>query len=72
MCAPVQLASHIRAPMLRSMNAAAETKPKPTLPGFKAQAAPMTKEEKIDNINEFFEELFKSIDYSILLIFMGK
>jgi hypothetical protein len=33
---------------------------------------PMTKEEKIDNINEFFEELFKSIDYSILLIFMGK
>lgn len=33
---------------------------------------PMTKQEKIDNINEFFEELFKSIDYSILLIFMGK
>ena len=33
---------------------------------------PMTSEEKIDNINEFFEELFKSIDYSILLIFMGK
>jgi hypothetical protein len=33
---------------------------------------PMTREEKIDNINEFFEELFKSIDYSILLIFMGK
>ena len=33
---------------------------------------PMTREEKIDNINEFFEDLFKSIDYSILLIFMGK
>lgn len=32
---------------------------------------PMTNEEKIDNINEFFEELFNSIDYSILLIFMG-
>ena len=32
---------------------------------------PMTNAEKIDNINEFFEDLFKSIDYSILLIFMG-
>jgi hypothetical protein len=33
---------------------------------------PMTKEEKVDNINEFFEDLFKSIDYNILIIFMGE
>jgi hypothetical protein len=32
---------------------------------------PMNSEEKQDNLNEFFEELFKSIDYSILIIFMG-
>lgn len=32
---------------------------------------PMTSEEKLDNLNEFFEELFKSIDYSILIIFLG-
>lgn len=32
---------------------------------------PMNSEEKLDNLNEFFEELFKSIDYSILIIFMG-
>lgn len=33
--------------------------------------APLTAEEKIANTNEFFEELFDSIDYSLLLIFLG-
>ena len=33
--------------------------------------APLTPEEKIANTNEFFEELFDSIDYSLLLIFLG-
>jgi hypothetical protein len=32
---------------------------------------PMTKEDKLDNLNEFFEDLFKSIDYSLLFIFLG-
>lgn len=32
---------------------------------------PRTYEDKLDNLNEFFEELFKSIDYSLLLIFIG-
>ncbi len=32
---------------------------------------PMTKEDKIDNLNEFFDALFMSIDYSLLLIFLG-
>lgn len=33
---------------------------------------PMTKEDKLENLNLFFEELFNSIDYTILLIFMGE
>jgi hypothetical protein len=41
-----------------------DTDAKDTLP-------PMNAEEKQDNLNQFFEELFKSIDYSILIIFMG-
>ena len=32
---------------------------------------PFTSEDRVDNINEFFEELFNSIDYSLLLIFLG-
>jgi hypothetical protein len=32
---------------------------------------PYTHEDKIDNLNEFFEDLFHSIDYSLLLIFLG-
>lgn len=32
---------------------------------------PITQEEKIENLNEFFEELFNSIDYNILIIFIG-
>eukprot|EP00607_Mallomonas_marina_P009506 CAMPEP_0182419086 /NCGR_PEP_ID=MMETSP1167-20130531/3486_1 /TAXON_ID=2988 /ORGANISM="Mallomonas Sp, Strain CCMP3275" /LENGTH=502 /DNA_ID=CAMNT_0024593705 /DNA_START=485 /DNA_END=1993 /DNA_ORIENTATION=+ len=32
---------------------------------------PLTAEEKIANTNDFFEELFDSIDYSLLLIFLG-
>lgn len=32
---------------------------------------PMTHEDKLDSLNEFFEELFKSIDYSLLFIFLG-
>lgn len=32
---------------------------------------PMTKEDRMDNLNEFFEALFGAIDYSILIIFLG-
>lgn len=32
---------------------------------------PYTREDRIDNLNEFFDDLFKSIDYSLLLIFLG-
>lgn len=32
---------------------------------------PFTEEDKVDSRNEFFEELFKSIDYSLLIIFLG-
>ena len=32
---------------------------------------PMTKEDRMDNLNEFFEALFNAIDYSILIIFLG-
>jgi Na+/H+ antiporter NhaD/arsenite permease-like protein len=32
---------------------------------------PLTAQDKLDDLNEFFEELFNSIDYSILLIFLG-
>lgn len=31
----------------------------------------MTSEEKIENTQEFFENLFNSIDYNLLLIFLG-
>lgn len=34
-------------------------------------SAPLTAQEKVQNTNEFFEELFNSIDYSLLLIFLG-
>lgn len=34
-------------------------------------SVPLTAEEKALNTNEFFEELFSSIDYSLLLIFLG-
>lgn len=32
---------------------------------------PYYKEDHLDNLNDFFDELFKSIDYSLLLIFLG-
>ena len=32
---------------------------------------PLTAEEKVENTNAFFEELFDSIDYGLLLIFLG-
>ena len=32
---------------------------------------PLTREEKMENMNEFFEDMFASIDYSLLLIFLG-
>ena len=32
---------------------------------------PLTREDKIDNLNQFFEALFNSIDYSLLIIFLG-
>ena len=31
----------------------------------------MTREEKIENTNQFFEEMFDSIDYNLLIIFLG-
>lgn len=34
-------------------------------------STPLTAAEKAINTNEFFEELFNSIDYSLLLIFLG-
>ena len=34
-------------------------------------AVPLTAQDRLDDLNEFFEELFSSIDYSILLIFLG-
>lgn len=36
-----------------------------------SELGPITKEDKVDNLNEFFEHLFQSIDYSLLLIFLG-
>ena len=35
------------------------------------EATALNEEEKRENINEFFENLFNSIDYSLLLIFLG-
>lgn len=32
---------------------------------------PYFREDHLDNLNDFFDELFKSIDYSLLLIFLG-
>ncbi|KAJ1442100.1 hypothetical protein B484DRAFT_390309 [Ochromonadaceae sp. CCMP2298] len=32
---------------------------------------PLTSEDKLDNLNQFFEALFASIDYSLLIIFLG-
>jgi Na+/H+ antiporter NhaD/arsenite permease-like protein len=37
----------------------------------KDHLGPMTREDKLDSLNEFFEELFNSIDYSLLFIFLG-
>jgi hypothetical protein len=36
-----------------------------------ASLGPMTKEDRLDNLNEFFDAIFSSIDYSLLLIFLG-
>ena len=35
------------------------------------QLVPLTREQKVENVNFFFEELFASIDMNILLIFIG-
>lgn len=32
---------------------------------------PLTYEDRLDNLNQFFEALFASIDYSLLIIFLG-
>ena len=32
---------------------------------------PLTEEEKLNSLNEFFEGLFNSLDYSLLFIFLG-
>jgi hypothetical protein len=39
--------------------------------GGEEGAAPLTAEEKIANTSLFFDELFESIDYSLLIIFLG-
>lgn len=39
--------------------------------GEEDELGPMTKEDRIDNLNEFFEAMFNSIDYSLLIIFLG-
>ena len=31
----------------------------------------LTYEDRLDSVNEFFESLFESIDYSLLIIFLG-
>lgn len=31
----------------------------------------LTYEDRLDSVNEFFESLFDSIDYSLLIIFLG-
>jgi len=36
-----------------------------------AEEEELTSAEKMENLNEFFEQLFTSIDYSLLLIFLG-
>ncbi len=33
---------------------------------------PLSYEDRIDSVNEFFESLFNSLDYSLLLIFLGR
>lgn len=40
-------------------------------PDTEEDLGPLTKEDKLDNLNTFFHALFESIDYSILIIFMG-
>lgn len=35
------------------------------------ELGPLTREDYLDNLNQFFEELFNSIDYSLLIIFLG-
>ena len=40
-------------------------------PPSASSQAPLTNEEKMKNTNQFFDQLFESIDYSLLLIFMG-
>ena len=44
--------------------------PPPLQPGEEI-TYPLTREEKMENMNEFFEDMFASIDYSLLLIFLG-
>lgn len=36
-----------------------------------AALGPLTYEDRLDNLNQFFEALFGSIDYSLLIIFLG-
>lgn len=39
--------------------------------GHAEDLGPLTREDKLDNLNHFFEALFNSIDYSLLIIFLG-
>ena len=34
-------------------------------------SAGLSSEDKVANLQEFFEELFSSLDYSLLIIFLG-
>jgi hypothetical protein len=39
--------------------------------GLEIANHPLSFEDRIESINEFFESLFSSLDYSLLLIFLG-
>ena len=41
------------------------------VPNSEQASMPLTATDRLDDLNEFFEELFNSIDYSILMIFLG-
>ena len=48
-----------------------ELSPREAVDALEEDLGPMTQEDKLDNLNQFFEALFRSIDYSLLIIFLG-
>ena len=41
------------------------------LPEKESDLGPMTREDELDSLNQFYEALYHSIDYNLLLIFLG-